>query len=356
MSRVPQVRIWIAVNGPSAYGGEGGSLPGGHLRELVPLAGAFRLSPGFSRMRNRLYYGRGGENVSEALPGVVYHYTSLDAMKKIVDSQSIWATSICYLNDVSEQECFLKMLGRLLPDFLRRNEVSSVHQQALSILREDVSPRFESRPFIASFSNHDDSLPQWRSYCRNGDGVAIGFRVDCLQRATLEGDGRTPSFRQVEYLSTDTDDADDVFNNLLKAVDSLGGPFDESMGDNAADWCRLTAMGIACFYKDESFRSEEEFRLVLDGVGERLELLQYRPVPSTLVPYAELRIPRWHSRHTGDPNSAPNVPEGRWQFIDRVVVGPSPDKELTRRAVDAFFRSRGLNVEVNSTHVPFREW
>jgi hypothetical protein len=35
-------------------------------------------------------------------PEVVYHYTTMETMKKIVDSESIWATSLNYLNDASE--------------------------------------------------------------------------------------------------------------------------------------------------------------------------------------------------------------------------------------------------------------
>jgi hypothetical protein len=37
-------------------------------------------------------------------PEVVYHYTSMDTMTKIAKNAEIWATSINYLNDVSEGE------------------------------------------------------------------------------------------------------------------------------------------------------------------------------------------------------------------------------------------------------------
>lgn len=47
---------------------------------------------------------------------------------------------------------------------------------------------------------------------------------------------------------------------------------------------------------------------------------------------------------------------GRSDFIDRVVIGPSPNKDLSHTAVDLFFRKQKLRVEVVSSAVPYREW
>ena len=35
-------------------------------------------------------------------PDVVYHYTSAATLLKIVESESIWATNLQYLNDITE--------------------------------------------------------------------------------------------------------------------------------------------------------------------------------------------------------------------------------------------------------------
>lgn len=137
-------------------------------------------------------------------PEVVYHYTTVDTMMKIVSSGKIWATSISYLNDSSEGEHFLRMVRRRLPDLLPQYQL---RETVLSKL-DDKARLIERRPFIASFSAEGDSLPQWRSYCPRGNGVAIGFRVGCLTRAkrALE-DSRFPhgvQFKSVEYMADDT--------------------------------------------------------------------------------------------------------------------------------------------------------
>jgi len=45
---------------------------------------------------------------------VVYHYTDVDTMMKIVDSACLWATSIKYLNDVKEYEHFRDLVRAIL--------------------------------------------------------------------------------------------------------------------------------------------------------------------------------------------------------------------------------------------------
>jgi hypothetical protein len=107
------------------------------------------------------------------VPEIVYHYTSIDTMTKIVASESIWATSVCYLNDTSEQSHFLNLVRSRIPHLqFKTPEASAVAKSFLNVRDGE----FENRPFIASFSAEADSLPQWRSYCSAGNGVAIGFR------------------------------------------------------------------------------------------------------------------------------------------------------------------------------------
>ena len=64
--------------------------------------------------------------------------------------------------------------------------------------------------FVCSFSEDGDSLPQWRGYCPNGLGIAIGFSSDVLKAGQLE-------FPRVTSQASDSDEAS--FNyELLKCV------------------------------------------------------------------------------------------------------------------------------------------
>jgi hypothetical protein len=47
---------------------------------------------------------------------------------------------------------------------------------------------------------------------------------------------------------------------------------------------------------------------------------------------------------------------GRWDFIDRVVVGPTANMDLSIDAVSSFFKSLQIHVEVAPSTIPFRDW
>ena len=119
----------------------------------------------------------------EQVPDIVYHYTSIDTMMKIVESESIWATSVCYLNDTSEQSHFLELVQSRIPHI---KFATTEEHEAAETFQNVYEGGFESRPFIASFSEAD-SLPQSAlSYCNAGNGVAIGFSTDCLSRTKVK--------------------------------------------------------------------------------------------------------------------------------------------------------------------------
>jgi hypothetical protein len=299
------------------------------------------------------------------LPAVVYHYASIDAMMSILKSRSIWATSIVYLNDLSEQEHFLKMILKHLNEDPQTSEDAA--NQAISRELEQFKRHdFTARPFVTSFSRYDDSLPQWRSYCPHGNGVAIGFRVDCLKRATIKAlpdnvsRGSEVSFGEIEYIDP-------------KSVGSIGGIVDEKaevamkrVHSYRSDLQSVFAPRIfkqelellACFKKDHSFSNEGEFRLVVSDLRGCLSAVEFRPVRSTLVPYAVIEIPREGSQFKDQPDDSLNIfgHGERRHFVDRIVVGPTTNMGLSCQSVKHFCAKHGLNVEVVPSKIPFRDW
>ena len=244
---------------------------------------------------------------------------------------------------------------------------------------------------MASCSGKADSLPQWRSYCPNGNGVAIGFQVDCLNRAFVKRDPKDLSFgshrslaRTLNLAELRTSDhrrgildthIEDAMRLSIEEVASLVfHPTEgDSPGDETADYrsayFKVFIDRAASFIKHPSFSNEDEYRLLVDGVFSAREYLEYRVSRTTLIPYIPVYIPKRHS-------SAPLVPAGkstklreppfwdrvgesfapRLDFIDRVVIGPTSDKKLSLAAVSSFFKRRGMSVEVVSSTIPYRDW
>jgi hypothetical protein len=300
-------------------------------------------------------------------PEVVYHYTSVDTMMKIVTSRKIWATSINYLNDSSEGEHFLSMVRGRLPDLLGQYQLQDT---ALSKL-DSKARLVEERPFIASFSADGDSLPQWRSYCPQGNGVAIGFRVGCLTRAKpalqdAEDRRQTTQFKSVEYMAQDT-----PYLFLDECIASIVRDADESFEyaqtlfgkDNSLTrevLFALSAESEACRRKHESFFAEREYRLIVAPPYTSLKYLDFRPVRSTLVPYMELTMPEMSPLKMDYKEAELSGEFGRGysklDFVAKVVVGPTTNKDLSIEAVQAFYRKLDLDVRVVPSSSPFRDW
>jgi hypothetical protein len=283
------------------------------------------------------------EELSDAKAEILYHYTTIDAMMKIAKSRKIWATSISYLNDSSEGDHLLSMIRNRLKDLLQKHSLDNSVLEPLSYTGTEI----ENRPFITSFSADGNSLPQWRSYCANGNGVAIGFRVSSLpqfiQTKTTEGERSTILFirlKKVDYtpVSGALPIIDSEIAELVAQVDEMGpsseGRTSPRRSGREDDFAAVAHMA-ACSRKHHSFINEHEYRLIADPTFMNAGDLQFRSARSTLVPYIELSIP------TTD-------------FIAEVVIGPSSNTELSLQAVHAFFKHLQLQVDVKDCRIPFR--
>jgi hypothetical protein len=308
---------------------------------------------------------------NEKMPDVVYHYTSIATMIKIVESKKMWATSISYLNDTREREGFLAKAVELMPELAADPAYDA--SAFADYLYNGHTPVNEvyALPSVASFSLYSDSLPQWRSYCSQGNGVSIGFDVRCLQSARVSGDLSISSgknhwelpvpvtFREVTYVPK-SDSATvkkvlrDVYEKAKNSPDILSpDPEDrEPPGVILGQVFRVKLEAEAATYKDISFKTEGEYRLIAAPVYFRPTLLHFRATRSSLVPYLELAIP---SSYSGD-STAFMWPTDMWDAIRRVTIGPSADKELTARSVREFFRSKEMKVTVRTTDVSYRDW
>jgi Protein of unknown function (DUF2971) len=304
-------------------------------------------------------------------PEVVYHYTSIDTMMKIVDSASIWATSISYLNDVSEREHYLRLIRERIPVY--RQSHSLPDESIFDDFLNESDLGFQSRPFVASFSEEDDSLPQWRSYCPHGNGVAIGFRVECLRQSHIPP-GVAPSamvfssiytrilFRKIDYLdASSVQSLDEVITagideSMRYAEEERKSYPDGRLAHGPRPYFNAFIEGLASFKKHPSFLNEHEYRLLVDPIFSANHYLEFRATRSTLIPFIRVSIPRKRSRYVDHTEPIMSPLEGRWDFVDRVVIGPTSNNTLSLDAVSAFFLKNRMQVEVVSSAIPYRDW
>jgi hypothetical protein len=291
-----------------------------------------------------------GLNLTIQPPTVLYHYTSMEALLAIVASGRIRASHIRYLNDYSEVEWMWQAVVQQLE---RRKMSADTPEQAKvsAQLLDKIENRRHRGEFVASFSENGDDLSQWRAYCSTGPGFSIGFNAAALQTQWVSNpDGGNPFFvggslKKVQYLEIEDpakfeDDLDAILD--LSPSMTLGFHGSVSREDSVVAWLSV----IAPNFKHPAFRAENEWRLVLTKPHKPMPGQRFRPGKSSVIPYVEAILNRDH-RSCAPAN----------YIINRVIIGPTPNPELAKEALEALCLSLGHpEVEIVVSSIPYRQW
>jgi hypothetical protein len=259
----------------------------------------------------------------EPVPQRLYHYTTLDALVPIVGYGKLWCSNVKYSNDPSEIA-----LGHRLIASVTRETLNEPDSEALDF----VVKQFDY--FVAAFSTEPDSLPQWRSYSRNGHGIALGFDTFGLARATK---------LLVDRVEYDPKCQEDLIRSVVELYDRYikSHPADSEIAKrSAAGPYAFALIRLAGIFKDAAYKGENEYRLwtwdaLLPGYEQKPK--QFRSTESAIVPYLNADIKG---------NAA--LP------LTSVVIGPCLDFELTQSGVRQFLESKDCRAKVCQSKVKMR--
>ncbi len=283
------------------------------------------------------------EHLQLSPPEFLYHYTGQDGLLGIVNSGSLWATNISYMNDATEFHRPLSMLRDHLREELERREHEAKHfstrnaswvaaaegvTRRLRLLRSKLNKVQDTTICVACFCEDGDLLSQWRGYTAHGYGYSLGFKSALLKESAIPSGfilGRCiykpPLQRKI---------IDESLEHLLRS----SAPDDErSIVQELLDILRFTA-----FFKDQSFDQEQEWRL-LSTNRVSLKQTRFRSGKSMIIPYTSLEI--------GDGNSS---------SIEHVYVGPCPHMDLSISSVRRLLIQRGIEPHIHESAIPFRDW
>lgn len=284
-------------------------------------------------------------NLYKAEPSrTLYHYTSIGGLQGIVESRSIWATEIRYLNDAKELvhtlDMFLSVIrakyessDETTREFLRQLEVWLRHRLIDGHL-----------VFVVSLSEHGNLLSQWRAYSPVGKGVSAGFNPQYLRTTALEQDYRLGKcaydvdiqrrvvqelFGQIEKEGLERGPEGDV--GKRHPSNSYHGTFEDFEDD---------ILMCAALLKHPAFTEEVEWRAVSSVVKRYAPSdIQCREGRSSMVPYRQLSL----------------VPKKSQEMsLKEVFVGPTPNAELSIRSLGMFLSNHKLNPRVSNSLIPYR--
>jgi hypothetical protein len=102
---------------------------------------------------------------------------------------------------------------------------------------------------------------------------------------------------------------------------------------------------LAPSYKHVAFAHECEWRMVVDKPHKPMPGQRFRVGKSTLIPYVEVELNRDLQHKVSDE-----------YMLSRVILAPTPNVDLALEAVRNLFISKGQDVIVEASTIPYRDW
>lgn len=318
--------------------------------------------------------------------GIVYHYTSLDTLLKILDNlkenQFIFhGSDIFSMNDPTEFIHGFKQLWFLLPKIEDElytsiknspqscsiNDSFLDNKFRLSNMWKRLNDNFDSfltayvelmhhsyaSPFVVSFSCHEDYLPMWSTYGDQGCGVAIGMDIQAYFSKKLLDDGTTLlditnyDERELHSILVNYGEisinhplaiiAKNYISNYLISIPSL------DIDDEALLFLQMNALDsftklASAMMKNEAYKYEEESRLV--SYKQDVNDVKYKISPTKKVlPYIHVAIPTSKLR--------------------KIVIGPCCDYNNVKFAIKKRLEQLSIPIkdeDIKKSTVPYRKF
>lgn len=258
-------------------------------------------------------------------PTFLSHYTSLEGFLSIIESHTIRASNISFLNDKEEMEYGLNVAKDVIKEIEKATTQTEWPRNPWSRDIPDV--------YACCFCEQPDMLSQWRGYGASSQSVSIQFsgpELYMLAR-TYEFDLERVIYgrkRAMELLRERLkfEEGDTVLARIL---------FETKLID--AEEMRYThAINLAPRFKNEAFSEEHEWRII--AKQQVVKDVKYRVRDNVIMPYVDLS------------NTGTGLP------IERITVGPGKETSLTVKSIEKLLSNSILykDVKVIPSKIPFR--
>lgn len=310
-------------------------------------------------------------SASPKLPGIVYHYCSVETFYNIVLHHTLRLSDIEKSNDFMEKKWAINQCLLHIEHHIEQREFAGDRKKSRELLEQlrIQFGQFNTMILACCFSSVRDLLSQWRGYGDNGSGVCIGFDArmtfqHAFQRASQyfhfsSEERHLPTelfFHNVKYTTSE------IENSILTLFHSYLTMTTQQLPLNSAalDLVKLIYPALP-FFKMRSFCEEREWRCVyypnlpappysfehftetrfkniLSTQRRRkqvdhfnLQELNYRLRGDNLVPYRDLDFR--------------DLPE---PFIKNITIGPKCP--LDRETVKLFLALNGMPVPLDEIY------
>lgn len=237
---------------------------------------------------------------------LVWHYTTLDTLGLILQSNALLATEVSFQNDIRETSTADLAFRAALEELTLEREYASFAREALRFLDDEdkwqpftgtVSHELtRNARFILCASDDPDSLYAWRTYASGGIGCAIGLDPD-VRLGVVDPEPNPVArsvrhWRQVVYQPAQTRRA------AMRPLERLGDQWLKTRHADPSELGADSAFGLMFHYltearsdvrsraKDPAFSDAHEQRVTVEHVSHRALLT----TPSKMGPRPHVRL------------------------------------------------------------------
>lgn len=273
---------------------------------------------------------------------VLYHYTTADGMKGIIDTCAFRNSDVNFLNDPLELIYGKKVVMDVIYSYLRNTNDQSI-VKLLSRLKDIVGVQNTYNTYITCFSEFDNLLSQWERYAANGYGYNIGIHF------SSDSDSRTrvwynleelfvqnylPCLRKVIY---EIDEQYSVVKKYLDAIIEGSKRYIDENNDIDTSWDAITSIEAANIllefmytFKSPSYKEEHEWRLIYTiGKEWKSKIRNYRVSNNLIKPYLNMYI----YNYINDDYIFP---------LQSIKAGPMLEIESVKKSLDEYLKHNSI--------------
>lgn len=297
----------------------------------------------------------------KATQPIVYHYTNGHGLKGIIESKTIWATHIGFMNDTREYREAVGLLSKLATARIETGTLQQTAAETVLKLAEATNRALTADNFfpwfVSCFSECKDDLAQWRGYSERDSRFALGMELNHIgalaYHLSQPGENR---FRYRIHLVPAIYEQAEKEKILGMLIDFIIAQYPkdeiearpEDKDQFRKDWLShfaSLASVIAATTKDDAFSQEREWRLIVMPM--EFSDIKYRNRGSLLSPYIE--IPLAAINYKSDDKEYAHPVRECW-------IGPSPHLDANNFAARNMLSVNNFySVQMNPSKVPFRD-
>lgn len=287
---------------------------------------------------------------------MVAHYTTMEGLHGLIQNSegvgkqlqlNFWASSIFAMNDPDELMYGYDVIWKWLPEIEQRLNtptnfrLSNIWKLSSSndgsnyneILKDSFYKQKEV-PYLISFSHSIDSLPMFRWYSNDGQGVSIVFSFGELKENGIHLNDVMYNVDEKTNAYTSHDMVNTIYKMYIKAITTNDDS--KSTFSIMLEYLTLLSLIVAPYIKTRDYENEKEIRFSKLNKFNANVLFRLSK-NGNIIPYVIQKIPI--------------------NAVKKIVIGPCADFLTTKRMIEFELLSKGVDwISIEKSKTNYRKY